>query len=233
VSAHAELPLLVQRPLRGPGGEAVLVLLTPAAALFEGDRLQLEVTCGPRTNVTLTTVGATRVNRCETARIQVQTRVHVGAHATFRYLPHELIPFRGANYRQSMQIEMDSGARVWLMEVVAPFEAARLEFETEVRDNGSTSVRERFTLARDRRAQLGAYTHYGSMLLCGANYDREQSSTLNRQLAARAPALQAGASALPHAGTGVKALGHSAQSVRQALLNAADCPNWLLSMVGQ
>lgn len=232
-SARAELPLIVQRPLRGPHGEAVLVLLTPAAALFEGDRLQLEVTCGPRTDVTLTTTGATRLNRCDTAHIQFQTRVQVEAQASFRYLPHELIPFRGAKYRQSMQIEMDSDAQVWLLEVVAPFEHARLDFRTEVSHSGLTAIRERFTLTRDRRALLGAYTHYGSMLLCGANYDGEHSGTINQQLAARAPALQAGASTLPQAGIGVKALGHSAQSLRQALLEAADCPSWLRSMVGQ
>jgi urease accessory protein len=216
----------------------VLVLLTPAAALFEGDCLQLEVTCGPHADVTLTTVGATRLNRCDSGCISVLTRVHVGAHATFRYLPHELIPFRGADYRQSMQIDMDSDAQVWLLEVVAPggsatpFAYKRLDFETEVRENGSTAMRERFTLSRDRRPQLGAYTHYGSMLLFGAEYDRERTSAMNLRLGARAPELLAGASVLPRAGIGMKALGRSAQSVREALLETAGCPNWLRDVVG-
>jgi urease accessory protein len=231
-ASRAELPLVVQRPLRGPGGEAALVLLTPAAALFQGDHLRLEVTCDSRVDVTLTTIGATRVNRCDASDIRVNTHVRVGAHAKFRYLPHELIPFRGADYRQLLHVDMDSEAQVWLLEVIAPGGHELLHFETEVREGGSPVLRERFTLSGDCRGQLGAYTHYGSMLLCGAAYDRAWGTAINRQLASHSPELLAGGSALPCAGIGMKALGHSAQSVREALLEGAGCPGWLRPVVG-
>jgi urease accessory protein len=228
------LPLAIQRPLRGPAGEAVVVLLSPSGALFEGDRLRLEVTCDPCVDVTLTTVGATRANRCDSGFIDVQTYVRIGGHATFRYLPHELIPFRGTDYRQSIHVEVEPEARLWLLDIVAPggseapFSYTRLDFETEVRTSTSVILRERFVLSPRTRAQLGTYTHYGSMLLFGAEYDRGNAAHLNQQLADTA----AGASTLPKGGIGLKMLGHSAQSVRETLLESAGCPGWLRSIVG-
>src|SRR4051794_38393517 len=55
LAARSELPLILQRPLRGPAGQAVATLLTPAGALFGGDSPELEVCCEPGTDVTLTT----------------------------------------------------------------------------------------------------------------------------------------------------------------------------------
>jgi urease accessory protein len=234
VAAHAELPLVVQRPLYGPEGQAVVVLLTPAGALFDGDALRLQVSCGPGSDVTLASASATKLNRCERTHIAFSLDVDVSDGATFRYLVYELIPFRGTNYVQSIHLLLHGYAGASLLEVIGPgptddpFSYDRLDFETEVRQNGAVVVRERFVMARDSVAQLRGRTHYGSLLLFGANASAEEA---NEHLANLNCGDVAGASALPNGGVGLKMLGHSAQSVRETLLGAAGAPAWLRSVV--
>jgi urease accessory protein len=234
LAAYAQLPLVVQRPLRGPAGEAVVTMLTPAAALFDEDALSLEVTCGPHTDVTLTTAAATKLNRCERGQISFDLRVRVAHGATFRYLPHELIPFRDTRYTQRIALELRADARAWLLEVVtpgptdSPFTYRQLVFETEVRHDDSLVALERFELGPRSRAQLRGYTHYGSLVVLG---ERQDASAINERLAIDPCFGLAAASALPANGIGLKMLGGAAQSVRDTLLGTADMPNWLRSVM--
>jgi urease accessory protein len=237
IASRAELPLVVQRPLRGPAGQAVLVLLTPAAALFDSEALRLEVCCGEDTDVTVTTTAATKLNRCDRGQISLEVHLSIGRGATLRYLPHELIPFQGASYAQRIDVDLVDGASLWLLEVVgpgasaAPFTYTRLAFETNVRQHGSVLARERFVLAPESAAQLRGHSHYGSLLLFGPGYDRAAAAALNERLACAPGPAQAAVSALPTHGVVMKMLGASAQSVRDTLLTAAACPAWLTSLL--
>ena len=238
VRSHAALPIVVQRPLRGPGGQAVLVLLTPAGALFDGDALRLEVCCGEDSDVTLSTVAATKLNRCDRGQITFELEVRVGRRASFRYLPHELIPFRGASYRQRIGVDLGEDASAWLLDVVGPgasgahFTYTRLEFETNVHQDGALVARERFSVTPASAAHLRGQTHYGSLLVFGPGRDAAAARGINARLAAAAPPpAQAGASALPGRGVVLKMLGATAQSVRDTLLTTAACPTWLASIL--
>ena len=231
VSAISHLPLMVQRPLYGPAGEAVVVLLTPSGALFDGDTIQLEVECGPQTDVTLATASATKLNRCDTAEMQVAVQVGVAAGATFRYLPHELIPFGGTRYRQRLSVDVHESARAWLLEVIsagpsdARFAFSHLDFQTRVVSQQRVLTRERFSITPRAAEQMHGHTHYGSLLLHGSGLD---AVDLNERLRCEA---FVGASALPSGGVGLKALGHSSQRVRRTLLQAAELPGWLSALL--
>src|SRR5438309_9768995 len=153
VSRQVELPLVVQRPLRGPHGEAVVTLLTPAGAVFDGDDVHLAVECGAGTDVTLTTASASRLNRSDRVGSAFQLHARVADGAMLRYLPCELIPFRGARYRQVLEVRLDRAARAVILEVIGagksddPFAYAQLEFLTQVRFDARVAVREHFVLA--------------------------------------------------------------------------------------
>jgi urease accessory protein UreH len=209
LAARGELPLILQRPIRGASGGAVLTLLSPAGALFGGDAVRLHVCCEPGTDVTLTTAAATKLNR---GCIDVSMHVQVKRGATFRYMPHELIPFRDAHYAQRIDVDVDVGANVSLLEVIGPgasqtpFTYCSLAFATTVRISDQLAVRERFVLRPANVGQLGGYTHYGSLLHIGAS---PAPSTV---------AGIAGVSRLPCEGWVVKTLGESAQAVRASLL---------------
>ena len=223
---------MVQRPLYGPEGQAVVVLLTPAGALFDGDALPLHVSCGPGSDVTLASASATKLNRCERAHIAFSLDVDVSDGATFRYLVYELIPFRGTKYVQSIHLLLHGHAGASLLEVIGPgptydpFSYDRLDLETEVRQDDAVIVRERFVMTHGSVAQLRGHTHYGSLMAFGANATAEQ---VNEHLADLPCDDVAGASELAKGGVGLKMLGHSAQSVRETLLRAAGAPPWLTS----
>jgi len=233
VASQTTLPLVVQRPLRGPAGQAVVVLLTPAGALFDGDHVALAVECGPGCDVTLATAAATRLNRCDVGEIVFELEATVATGATLRYLPHEVIPFRAARYRQRLDLTLQPDACALLLEVIAPgrsgdpFAYRRLAFDTTVRLDDVVAVRERFEVATDVAARLDGATHYGSLLLLDAGaVDARQASA---RLAAAG--VRAAASRLPAGGVGLKMLGHTALEVRAALLAAAACPAWLHALL--
>jgi urease accessory protein len=208
-------------------------MLTPAAALFDGDAPRLDVCCGEATDVTLTTTAATKLNRCDRSHISLEVHLSVGRRAMLRYLPHELIPFEGASYAQRIDVDLEEDASAWLLEVVGPgasgaqFTYTRLAFETNVRQRGDLLARERFVLTPESAAQLRGYSHYGSLLAFGPGYERATATALNARLACAPSPAQVAASALPTNGVAMKMLGTSAQSVRHALLESADCPAWL------
>src|SRR5438093_5126340 len=118
--SRSELPLQVQRPIISPDGAAVVTLLTPAGALFDGDEIHLSVECRPGSDVTLRQVGGTRLHRCERLGIRCEADVEVAAGARFRFLPNELIPFAGSAYRQTIRLQLAHGAEAGLTEVVTP-----------------------------------------------------------------------------------------------------------------
>ena len=222
LAARGELPLILQRPVRGPGNQAVVTLLTPAGALFDGDSVRLDVCCESGTDVTLTTAAATKLNR---GSIEVSMHVRVAAGATFRYLPHELIPFERAQFAQRIEVDMQTDANVTLLEVIGPgasnarFTYTSLEFATTLRVTGELAVRERFVLTPESVRQLGGYSHYGSLLHVGG---------------APPPTALAGfsgVSRLPREGWVVKTLGSSAQTVRASLLAALPSSSGLLPLL--
>ena len=230
VECRAELPLVVQRPLRGPDGQAVVVLLTPAGALFDGDDVHLRVECGAGTDVTLATAAATRLNR---GQIGFELSVTVAAGGVFRYLPHELIPFRGARYRQRLMLALAAEARAACLEVVTPgrtdepFAYACLAFDTQVRVEDRLVVREAFVLGEDVQARLDPFSHYGSLLLLDGAGTSATAHAASLAAWLSAQPVCAAASALPAAGVAVKMLGSSAQALRQTLLHAPGTPAWL------
>ncbi len=218
MECRSRLPLLVQRPVHGPQGQAVLALLTPAAALFEGDEIDLTVECGRGCDVTLCTTGATRLNRCRASPILTTIRASVRDGAILRYLPHELLPYAGTRYRQHLELDVECGASAQVLEVIAPgrsgaaFSYSLLELTTILREDGVPSLREHFRLSPSTRTALRGFTHYGSLLTLGA------------QLAAppvcerSAGTMQIGTSTFGKRGTVRKVVGHSASSVRGHLL---------------
>jgi urease accessory protein len=204
----------------------VVALLTPAGALFNGDVVELDVECETGSDVTLTTAAATKLNRCDsTDGIEVRMRVRVADGATFRYLPHELIPFAGARYCQPIDVEVERGGAMACLEVLGPgasetpFAYAALSFSTTVRVAGALKVRERFVLTPRTASQFGEWTHYGSLLAIGL--PTGGSLACERSL-------QVGGSALPGAnGVVVRSLGYSAQAVRATLLGRLCHADWL------
>jgi urease accessory protein UreH len=199
-----------------------MVLLTPAGALFDGDDVSLRVLCGSGTDVTITTAAATKLNRCDNTGIAFTLQADVAAHATLRYLPHELIPFRGCRYRQQVIVDLAADAACTLLEVIGPgrsddrFAYHSLVFDTTIRVASRTAVHEHYSV---HPAALGGATHYASLLRAPARDVTAVRAALAQHTG--------GASLGPHDSLVAKAIGLAALPLREALLAADETPGWL------
>jgi urease accessory protein len=223
VESRSELPLQVQRAIGRPGGEAVVTLLTPSGALFGGDRVQLYVECRPGAKVVLRQVGATKLHRCEGPGIELEAKIHVAAGARFAYLPFELIPFAGSDYRQHLRLVMETGAEAVLSEAVSPgrldehFAYRRLELRTEAWLDGQRILLDAQRILpseMDCAQLLGGFTHFGTLLHLGPGLGQPDADRLHQRF--QEAGMTGSASVLPSYGVGARAVGRSADSLFRA-----------------
>ncbi len=223
-ASSVALPLQVQRPRQGPSGEAIVTLLTPAGALFDGDRVDLHVEVQPGARVVLRQVSATQLHRSSERGISFELSLAIAADASCQYLPLELIPFADADYRQSIHVDLEAGGEAYLTEVVTPgrlwehFQYRRLALRTEVRLSGELVVLDAQQIVpaeMEIATALGGYTHFASAFHLGPRVGAADADALHERL--RGPGIQGSASILPRYGIAARALGSSAYSLLEAI----------------
>lgn len=219
-----ELPLQVQRPTLGEHGQAIVTLLTPAGALFDGDAVQLDAEVRAGASVQLRQASATQLRPCQDSDgILVEMRVHVAAGARFSYRPLELIPFAGSIYCQRVHLALDDGAEAELTEVVGPgrlwerFAFRRLDLATEVLLDGQLILLDTQKIApaeMDLSLLVGGYSHWGTLLRFGPHVGAAEADALHQQIVDRG--VCGSASTLPRYGIGARALAYSADDLHRA-----------------
>ncbi len=219
-----ELPLHIQRPRVGPRGEAIVTLLTPAGALFDGDRIDLYVDVQPGARAMLRQVSATQLHRSTERGITFDLTLKVASGASCHYLPLELIPFAGADYRQTIRVDLDAGGEACLTEVVSPgrvwehFQYRRLALRTEIRCTGELVALDAQQIVpgeTDMPTALMGFTHFASLLHLGPSIGAADADRLHECLAV--PGICGSASILPRGGISARAVGSSAHVLLQAL----------------
>lgn len=238
----SQAPLHVQRVLHGTGACAEVALLNVAGGVLAGDRLDCDVTVGPRACVRVRTIGATRLYRAAgdvPARSYVRLRLAPGA--LLEYVPDEVIPYAGALYEQRTELDLAPGARAIVTEVIGPgrlhrgevFAYRRLTLRVRAGQDGMPLLRERLTLEPaawplDSTPLLGPYTHLASLYAFGPGADASLASSLHDLLAAR----DVHGSATTGRGdvVVVRATGHSAFDLTRLLHEAmAQCRQCMLA----
>jgi urease accessory protein len=102
----------------GRGIEAVMV--NTAGGVTGGDRFDLDVHVEDGAQLTLTTQAAERAYRAQRGEIgTIATRLTVGDGARLHWLPQELILFDRCNLRRRLEIDLDAGARLLMVEPLA------------------------------------------------------------------------------------------------------------------
>src|SRR5215831_13493636 len=105
-------PLRLLCPRR-PGRAAWVVTGNLGGGLVDGDDLALEVTVEHGATCVVTTQASTKVYRGQT-RQRTTVRVH-GAGAAI-LAPDPIVPFRGAQFAQTTEIELDAAASLVLLD---------------------------------------------------------------------------------------------------------------------
>src|SRR5262249_45452487 len=113
-SGRSRLPLQILAPLAIPDPAAVVSVLNPTGGVLGGDRLDIEVELGAEAHACLTTPSATRIYRAA-AEPAVQTvRLMLEEGAIAEWVPDHTIPYAGADFMQSIDVEVGPGATLVL-----------------------------------------------------------------------------------------------------------------------
>lgn len=213
-----------------PARPADLALtLVHLGGVLQGDRYGLQVELGPDAGATIGTAAATQVYRMPQGEASQELWLRLAPGSRLSWLPEPLILFGGARFRQATRIELAPGARLALLDVLAPgrlargerFAFERYEARLEVcAPDGRLLLAERALLepARHRAAAPGLFGDrpvLGSLFLLGGPPDPEHAAA--RLHARERPHL--GAAVLPNGcGLLVRLLGESPSAVRRELL---------------
>ncbi len=123
-------PFHLGLPAAGKGGGAEVIVQEVGPGLLAGDVTETETAVGPGAQLTLRGQAATKLYPCPAGeRIETTARLRVRAGGTLIHLPGELIPFKEAELLQRVEIDVESGGRVALAEIITPGRLAMGELD--------------------------------------------------------------------------------------------------------
>lgn len=105
-------PLKVQRPFY-PEGKQIChtFILNTAGGIVENDNLEQNIHLHQQAQVLITTASAGKIYRTQTKQAQQHINIKIETGAYLEYVPLENIVFEGANYYQSLTIELAENAQ--------------------------------------------------------------------------------------------------------------------------
>jgi urease accessory protein len=229
-SARSTVPLQVLAPVQLSDPAAIVSVLNPTGGLVGGDRLTIDMDLGRGAHGCITTPSATKVYRTTGDAAEQLVRARAGPDATLEWVPDHTIPFAGSALRQRIDVRLDEGARLILIDAFAAGRVARdetwrfalLESAITVRDQRGLLLHDRCLLSGHRSwAGLGLAEHhpyFATVVVIGPADFSAFARALTTDLASRAD-VAAGVGRLARGGGVVRVLAGRAP----ALLDALDC----------
>jgi urease accessory protein len=188
--AEARPPLQLSRVRYDIAGqpETAAFTLVHLGGILAGDRYDLCVAVGPHASAHVTTAAATQVYRMPHGEARQDVTLRLAAGGRLAWLPEPLILFTGARFTQTTRVEIAPGARLGLLDVLAPGRLARGEvgqferYEARLEvciPDGRCLVAERAVLEPQRRniaapGALGRTPVLGSLYVLGDAIDAER-----------------------------------------------------------
>jgi urease accessory protein len=203
--------------------------------ILAGDHYDLRIALGDGAGARVMTAAATQVYRMPQGEATQDIQIKLGPGSRLEWLPEPTILFGGARFTQTVGVTLGAGARLALLDVLAPGRLARGEAyqfdrytaRLEARNAaGRLLLAERALLEPHRRdlatsGVFGATPVLGSLYILGDGVDAERGCALvaRREGALGGMAIDLGAAVLPNGcGMLVRTLGAAPSHVRAALL---------------
>ena len=219
--------------------------MNPSGGLVAGDHMSVEAQLHAHTHVVMTSPSANRVYRSLSEPAVQEVRLSIGPGARLEWVPEITIPFAGSRFRQSIHVDLASGATVVLWDAMASGRVARqerwafasLENEICIRASLGKSVIERYRLVPGLLPEsvglVGSWDYVASLFIIGDAVDADVWTRLDSVLAAtleERPGLVLGAVSIPAvSGLAVKLVARSAPdltAVREAMWAAIRKELW-------
>ncbi len=215
-------------------GMAFVYAQNPSGAVHAGDRLRTHVVAEPGSQVHVTTQSATKLAGMRGGRATADLHFLVGAGAYLEHVPDPLIPQAGADYRQSVVVDVAEGGTYVGAEILAPGRLAHGErfgydhvrLTTEIRRGERELAVDVLDLEPRRRCPrrhglLGAQDYVVSLIVAAPEHDAGELVGRLDALLAAAPDGVGAAGALPNdAGVGARALTAGPIAARRLLRQA-------------
>lgn len=214
---------------------AFVYVQNPSGGVFEGDRLNIQVTAEPETRVHLTSQSATKLCRShDGGRGTQEWHIGVGSGAYVEHIPDALIPHKGARYHQNMVVELADDASFVGSDLLSPgrigerFAYDELVLSVRFVHDGDTLAEDvlrfepRTRLSPANPASVGNRDWLASLLAVNPACDGEAlAAMVENVLLDREPDVLVAAGALPN-GCGViaRVVASDAPTARRALRSA-------------
>jgi len=214
-------------------GCAYVWLVNPSGGLVAGDHVSVEAQLHAGTHVLMTSPSATRVYRSLSEPAVQEVCLSVGPAARLEWLPEVTIPFAGSRFRQSIHVDLASGATAILWDAIASGRVAMrerwafagIENEIRIRTPLGGAVVERYRVVPGRLPEsvglAGSWDYVASFFVIGDAVAADIWKRLDVVLAAildQRPGLVLGAvSSLAAPGLAVKLVARSAPDLTVTL----------------
>jgi urease accessory protein len=205
-----------------------LMLMSSSPGILEGDVCRMKIDLAPNTALELHTQGYQRLFTMQQGASQ-ETTVHLAPGACFRYIPHPVVPHKGARFRARNKIFLSDNCSLLWGEVLTcgrklngeVFDFTEYHNLTGIYLRDKLIVKENL-LIRPAALDIGAlgqmegYTHQASLIFL---QEKAPVAVLIETLSAllRPQPLVFGITALPADGLLVRLLGSQAEILFQAL----------------
>ncbi len=212
---------------------AFVFVQSVAGGILQGDRLAVEIQVGPGARVHVTSQAAVKIYRMEADYATQRTLVRVEESGYLELFNDPIIPYRGARFYNTVDIEADPTATVLYSEALTPGRVASGEsFEYELirtrlsaRMSGGplraldVNVLEPRRFPTDSLGLFGAYTFVGSLLVLEPEATvGTVADSIERSVAQAVTVNTTGVSKLPRGdGAFVRTLGHSSEEVEKVI----------------
>jgi urease accessory protein len=243
-----EPPWKIIRGFQVPSGETLTHLHNISGGILDGDSLECRIDVAPGAQAQVTTTGATRVYRSRSKERTASqwSIVTIRRRAYLEYLPDQLIPFAGARFEQSAEVELEDGASLIWWDMVTPGREASGEIfryesvagSLDLIACGERIAIERWAIAPSLRSpaaipRLGPFHHFASCYVCRAGmlagYWRKFETEL-QALADRlsSPEVLWGVTSLKAHGLVFRGVAVSGRSLSEGLVELWKAAKWAL-----
>lgn len=168
-------------------GMAFVYVQNPTGGLFAGDRLLTRVRAGQGTRVHVTTQSATKAYQTSGDFACQRLLLELGESSYAEYVPDLLIPQRGAELEQAVEVRVSAGAALVATELIGPgrlargevFEYERISLKTAA-FHGETELFVDTLLLEPKersprsRGALGPFLYLGNLYAVVPNQDAEK-----------------------------------------------------------
>ena len=161
---------------------ACVFLITTTGCLLQGDRLDLDVTLGPRAQAHVSTQSATKIHSMDANYAAQAQTITLADDAYLEFLPDPIIPHRRARFASDTRISIAPTATLLLSEIIQPgrkhhhpdecFGASVMSISiTAARPDGRTLFNEKLVIEPQQKPMrqtgvMDSFDVFGNVILC-------------------------------------------------------------------